>query len=198
MKKVFYFLVFIPLLFLTGCNTEDCDHTHDNNYTCQRDPINKVLMLRIDRPNNKLKGAIEFIFDQQTDSFNIEILSASFDNFSTVSLIYRELNDTLFSGTRIPGGIGNMTYPETLYPAELLDTVTTDDVFYPLNGFDDIQYEEDSQYTYYYIWLEVQKYVKVRQYIQSNPTEKVKIYLYVPYEGQGDYTNTDWLIFIKN
>jgi stress-induced morphogen len=70
-------------------------------------------MLFFDRPTNKLKGAIEYIFDQQTDSFNVEILSESFENFSAVSLIYRELNDTLFSGTRIPGGIGNMTYPET-------------------------------------------------------------------------------------
>ena len=139
MNKIFYWLIFIPLFFLHSCNTDDCNQ--DNNYPFQRDPINKVLMLRIDRPNNKLKGAIEFIFDHQTDSFNIEILSESFDNFSTVSLIYRELNDTLFSGTRIPGGIGNMTYPETLYPAELLDNVTREDVVYPLNGYDDIQYE---------------------------------------------------------
>jgi hypothetical protein len=85
-----------------------------------------------------------------------------------------------------------------MIPANLFDTVTTEDVVYPLNGFDHIPFNNILQYTYYNLWLEVQKYTIVRQYLQSNPTEKVKFYLYVPYEGQGDITNTDWFIFIKN
>lgn len=198
MKKILYLLIFTPLFFFNGCNTDDCDHTHDSNYTYHRDPINKVLMLKIDRPTNKLEGAFEFIYDQQTNSFNIDIIIDTLENFSTVSLIYREQNDTLFSGTIIPNGLGNMTFPEELNPAVLYDTVTTDDVVYPLHGFDHIPFDNILQYTYYNLWLEVQKYIIVRQYLQSNPTEKVKFFLYVPYEGQGDYTNTDWFIFIKN
>jgi hypothetical protein len=145
-----------------------------------------------------LEGAIEFVYDQQMDSFNIDVFTQSFQNFNTVSLIYRELNDTLFSGTIFPNGVGNMTFPAELIPANLFDTVTTEDVVYPLNGFDHIPFNNILQYTYYNLWLEVQKYTIVRQYLQSNPTEKVKFYLYVPYEGQGDITNTDWFIFIKN
>ena len=198
MKKIFYWLIFAPLFFFTGCTTDDCDHQQDNNYIYQRDPINKVLMLKFDRATNKMEGVKEFIYEQQLDSFHIDVLTQSFQNYSTVSLIYRELIDTLFSGTIITSGIGNMTFPEELNPAVLYDTVTTDDVVYPLHGFDHIPFDNILQYTYYNLWLEVQKYIIVRQYLQSNPTEKVKFFLYVPYEGQGDYTNTDWFIFIKN
>ena len=199
MKKIFYLLIFTLILFFTGCDYYDeCEHHYFANNNYPRDTINKVLMLKIDYPTNKVEGAIEFIYDHQTDSFNIDIFTESFENYSTVSLIYRELNDTLFSGTIIPNGLGNMTFPEALIPAYLFDTVTTDDVVYPLNGFDHIPYENILQYTYYNLWLEVQKNVKVRQYLQSNPTQKVKFFLYEPYEGPWDYTKTDWYVFIKN
>ena len=199
MRKILYFLALLPLFIFSGCDDHDCDHNNnDNIYNYQRDPINKVLMLKIDRPTNRLVGAIEFIYNQQTDNFNIDIIIDSLENFKRVRLIYRELNETLFNGTIVPNGLGNMTFPEELNPADLFDTVTTDDVVYPLSGFDHIPIEYTLQHTYYNLWLEVQKYEIVRKYLKSNPTEKVKFFLYIPYEGPWDYTKTDWFIFIKN
>lgn len=198
MRKILYFLALIPLFIFSGCDDTDCNHNNNNTYNYQRDPINKVLMLKIDRPTNRLEGAIEFIYNHQTESFNIDIINNTLENFKTVRLVYRELNETLFNGTIVPNGLGNMTFPEQLNPAAQFDTVTTDDVVYPISGFDHIPIEYTLQHTYYNLWLVVQKYVKVRQYLQSNPNQKVKIFLYVPYEGPWDYTKTDWYIFIKN
>lgn len=203
MRKILYFLAFLPLILLTGCddceNDYDCDHNHNNNnYIYQRDPVNKVLIMRLDLVTHNLEGAIELTYGNQIDDFTIDIERDTLQNYQAERLIYRELNETLFYGTILLTGLGEMTFPEVLNPPASYDTVTTDDVVYPINGLDHIPLEQILPHTYYKLWLKVQKYEIVRQYLKSNPNQKVKLYIYNPTNGFNDSSRMDWFIFIKN
>jgi hypothetical protein len=46
--------------------------------------------------------------------------------------------------------------------------------------------------------MKVQNLVKVRQFLQSNPNQIVKLFLYTPSVGMGDPLEWDYFIFLKN
>jgi len=197
MKKILIFLAFIPLMILTGCNfcdcDCDCDHNHNNNNT-----TNKVLMLKVDYTTNNFEGGIEYVYNQQTDSFNIDVDYDPPGDFGSIRLTYHELNETLFFGTIIWMGLGEMITPESLNPPNFFDAVLTEDIVYPSNGFLNIFPDYYTPQDYTNIWMRVQNLVKVRQFLQSNPNQQVKLFLYTPSVGMGDPLDWDWYIFIKN
>ena len=197
MKKFLHLLVFIPLLFLGSCDQFDWDWNHDHHD--DNDPIssNKVLMLKVDYTTNAFEGGIEYIFRQQTDSFNIDVDYVDPGDFGSIRLTYHELQDTLFYGTIIWMGCGEMIYPSAIDSADQFDVVLTDDVVRPVNCFENIMYP-NSTANYTNVWMRVQSLVKVRQYLQSNPNQKVKLFLYTPSVGMGNPLEWDWFIFIKN
>jgi hypothetical protein len=197
MKKILHLLVLIPLLFLGGCDQFDWDWNHDHHDDNDHNSSNKVLMLRVDYSTNTFEGGIEYSYNQPTDSFNIDVDYVDPGDFGSILLTYRELQDTLFYGTIIWMGCGEMIYPTTIDSANHFDVVLTDDVVYPVNGFENIMYPNTTA-DYSHIWMRVQSLVKVRQYLQSNPNQKVKLFLYTPSVGMGNPLDWDWIIFVKN
>lgn len=203
MKKLFYLLIFTPLLFFTGCDPDDCDHHHDNNYNNNNDNnnymnSNKVMVLKLNCITRKLEGGIEYLYNQPTDSFHIDLETEVFDNYNTVRIKYRELDRTLFYGTSLQNGIGQMIIPEAFDPSEYFDTVLTNDFIYPINGFYNIPNDALAQSQYYNLWKPIQKLKKVREYIQENPNQIVTFYLYNTCIGNSSLNEQCWLIFLKN
>jgi hypothetical protein len=197
MRKIIYFLALIPLFIFSGCDDCDCNH-NTNNDENPRDTINKVLMLKVDYTTLAFEGGIEYVFNQQTDSFTIDIEYVDPGDFGSIQLTYQELNDTLFFGTIIWMGCGEMIIPEALESAGHFDSVLTDDVVSPINGLQNILVDSSPPNSYYNIWMKVQNLVKVRQFLQSNPNQIVKLFLYTPSVGMGDPLEWDYFIFLKN
>jgi hypothetical protein len=203
MKKIFYLLIFTPLLFFTGCYPDDCDHHHDFNDNdhniIDRDTTNKVLMLKINCNDFSFDGGIEYIYNQPSNEFNIEINYDVVANNPTVRLKYQELERTLFYGTILQNGIGEMSFPDALDDAQFFDTVETEDFVFPASQL--YRLENYGMFTFeyaYMLWQRVQKLVKVREYLQSNPTQKVYFYLYRPNYYNLNPETQYWLIFLKN
>jgi hypothetical protein len=200
MKKIFYLLIFTPLLFFTGCYPDDCDHHHDFNDHDNNiyDTSNKVLVLKLDYITRELEGGIEYIYNQPTDSFHVDLETEVFDNYNTVRLKYRELDRTLFYGTSLQYGIGEMIIPEAFESSEFFDTVSTNDFVYPINGFNHIPIDQITQSLYYNLWGKIQNLKKVRDYIKANPNQVVTLYIYDPNLGNSDLNNSCWLVILKN
>lgn len=159
---------------------------------------NKVLMLKVDYTTNKFEGGKEFSFKNSTQSFTIDNEYRAPGDFGSIKLIYRELDEPLFDGSIIWMGLGKMTFPETLQPSSKFNSVLTTDVVYPENGFENIFNPNNETYDYSEVWMAIQHLVKVREYLKSNPNEKVKIFLYTPSVGVGNPADWDWIIYMKN
>ncbi len=203
MKKLFYLLIFTPLFFFTGCYPDDCDHHHDfndhDNNIIVSDTTNKVLMLKIKFSDTSFVGGIEYMYNQPANDFNIEINYDVLTSNTAVSLKYQELNRTLFYGTILQNGVGEMTFPEVLDDAQFFDTVSTEDFVFPTHHLWPLENYTLFTFEYaYMLWQRVQKLVKVREYLQSNPTQKVYFYLYRPNYNNLNPETAYWLVFLKN
>lgn len=191
MKKILYFLVFISLTIFSGCDDHDTDCDLDNS-------TNKVLMLKVDYTTFNIEGVKEFQFDQQTDTFTIVSDYMSTKDFGYIRLMYKELNQQLFYGTIWWDGLGEMIFPASLDSPENLESVPTDDVIFPINGFNSAYLVFYSDLDFFNIWLNVQHLEKVRQYLHMNPNQTVNMFLYTPSVGGGDPLEWDYFVFLKN
>lgn len=180
----------IPFLviLLFGCDSE--------NYS-KVETKNQVLLLKIDYLTNTFESGIEFQFSQQTDDFTIESDYMPPGDFGYIKLKYKELNEPLFEGTIHWMGLGEMNYPNNLLPSEKFNFVTTEDYVYPSNGFEDIFNPQEIDLDYDAPWSTAQKIAKTREYLQSNRSQKVKLFLYTPSVGAGNPEDWDWIIFMK-
>lgn len=111
--------------------------------------------------------------------------------------MYQELNEPIFYGTIHWMGLGERRYPEVMVDESYFDKVLTEDLRMPLNGFEEI-YIHDTTSSYSQAWQEVQKLVVVRQFLESNPNEKVRVFLYTPSVGVGNPNDWDWYFILKN
>ncbi len=153
----------------------------------------------MDYLTNTFEGGYEYSFDNTPESFTMTKDYRSPGDFGYIKLYYSEINEMLFYGTIVWMGCGKMYFPNYLYPAENYDRVETADIVLPINGFENImnefQYEEAPDYEL--IYSSVQGLVKTREYLQANPQQKVKLYLYTPSVGVGDPADWDWILFLK-
>lgn len=185
------------LLLLISCLLISCSSDDDASKEIQ---TNGVLMLKVDYTTNDFEGGTEFYFSQQAANFSITNEYVPPGDFGSIKLIYEEINETLFFGTIVWMGVGEMTFPENLQPANQFEALLTEDYVFPANGFENIfdpnnQYAED--FDYHPVWSSVQNLVKVREYLNSNPNQKVKLFLYTPSVGIGNPADWDWIIYMK-
>ncbi|KUK78350.1 MAG: hypothetical protein XD92_0370 [Proteiniphilum acetatigenes] len=180
------FLLFIGLLL--GCNSEN---------VFVDDTPGQVLMLKVDYTTNRFEGGTEFHFSRSTDDFTIENEYKEPGDFGNVKLRYKELNEPLFEGTIHWMGLGEMLFPEKLEPARNFDRLVTEDIVYPVNGFEDVFNPLNLDLEYDAAWFAVQNLVKAREYLRANPAQKVKLFLYTPSVGEGNPEDWDWIIYLK-
>jgi hypothetical protein len=180
------FLLFAGLLL--GCNSE-------NGFV--DDTPGQVLMLKVDYTTNRFEGGTEFHFSRSSDDFTIAKEYKEPGDFGYVKLRYKELNELLFEGTIHWMGLGVMLFPEKLEPARNFDSVLTEDYVFPVNGFEDVFNPQDLDLDYDAAWFAVQNLVKTREYLSTNPAQKVKLFLYTPSVGEGDPEDWYWIIYLK-
>ncbi|MDR1499174.1 MAG: hypothetical protein LBS34_02715 [Rickettsiales bacterium] len=186
MKTKYLILSFFTLLL-------GCDSKNDFNDKT----MGQVLLLKIDYLTNTFVGGIEFQFPQRSDDFTIEPEYMPPGDFGYVKLKYKELDKILFDGAIHWMGRGEMKYPQKLLPANKFKIVSTEDFVYPVNGFEDIFNPQEIDLEYDNVWLTAQTLVKAREYLEANPSQKVKLFLYTPSVGAGNPADWDWIIFLK-
>ena len=186
-------LTFVAIIMTLISCSKNNDETNN-----QITSPNNVLVLKVDYNTNQFEGGKELSFTTTTSNMTINNQYVSAGDFGSIKLKYQELNETLFDGTIVWSGLGQINYPQNLLNANQFDRVMTADFVTPTAGFENVFNPNGSTYNYNTIWTSVQSLVKVRQYLNSNPNATVKIFLYTPSIGIGNPAEWDWFIFIKN
>ena len=174
-----------------------CSKDNDETIIPTTNP-NNVLVLKVDYNTNQFEGGKELSFTNTTTNMTVTNQYVSPSDFGSIKLKYQELNETLFDGTIVWNGLGQINYPQNLLDANQFDRVMTADYVTPISGFENVFNPNNSTYNYNTIWTSVQSLVKVRQYLISNPNATVKIFLYTPSVGIGNPAEWDWIIIMKN
>jgi len=185
--KIYAFVLLVVLC--TSCTKEESENINGNN---------KVLLLKVDYLTNTFEGGKEFTFEKETPSFTIVNEYRPPSDFGKIKLTYKELNETLFDGSIIWHVKGRMDFPKNLADPTQFDEVSFKNVVYPTAGFENIFNVSNQIPDHSAAWLAIQSLSKVRDYLQSNPTEKVKLFLYTPSVGVGNPADWDWIILIKH
>lgn len=187
------FILIATLVFtLFSCSN---DETITNEPT---DNANKVMVLKVDYLTNQFEGGKELIFDADSYAMTLNNEYVQPADFGSLKLTYAELNETIFDGTIVWNGLGQMTFPQNLLAANQFERVLTADYIVPASGFENVFNPDNITYDYDSVWLHVQGLVKVREYLLSNPTATVKLFLYTPSVGIGNPEEWDWIIIMKN
>lgn len=185
--------VLIVLTLLLSCSKDNDLRKIQNDQTA-----NKVLVLKVDYTTNAFEGGKELTFTKPTTTFTISNQYQPPGDFGSIKLIYQELNETLFDGTIHWMGLGQMNFPASLQPSSEFNVVTTKNIVYPVNGFQNVFNPHNETYDYSPVWMSIMPLVKVREYLKSNPNQTVKIFLYTPSVGVGNPADWDWIIYMKN
>jgi len=159
-------------------------------------PDNEVLMLTVDYTTNAFKGGKELWFSEKSETFTITNEYKSPGDFGHLKLFYEELNELLFFGTIHWMGCGKMIFSQDLLDANQFQLVTTYDIKYPKNGFENVFNPGNQSFDYESIWNSVQALVKAREYLDANPEQVVKMFLYTPSVGVGNPADWYWVIFL--
>ena len=189
-KPLFVLLVFISLF--SSCSEENAPTEETQN-----EP-NKVLLLKVDYLTNTFQGGKETTYAENSNSFTISHQIVAPVDFGNIKLKYDEINQIIFDGNIVWMGLGQILYPQNMLVANQFDAVLTADVVFPTTNFNPILPEPNLSNNYNQVWMAVQNLVKVRQYLISNPTGVVHLYLYTPSVGVGDPADWKWIILMKN
>lgn len=191
MKKSL-FILFIFLTIFSSCSEENAPAENNTN-----EP-NKVLLLKVDYLTNTFQGGKETIYSENSNTFTISHQIVAPVDFGNIKLKYDEINQILFDGDIIWMGLGQIYYPQNMLAANQFGAVLTADVVFPTTSFNHILPQPNLGNNYNQVWMAVQNLVKVRQYLISNPTGVVHLYLYTPSVGFGNPADWKWIILMKN
>ena len=191
MKKLLLIIFFFVSLF-SSCTEENSTSAENTTQP------NQVLLLKVDYLTNTFQGGKETSYTETSNSFTISHQSIPAVDFGNIKLKYNEINQILFDGDIIWMGLGQIHYPQNMLAANQFDAVLTADVVFPSTNFNHILPEPNLSNNYNQVWMAVQNLVKVRQYLISNPTGVVHLYLYTPSVGVGNPADWKWIILLKN
>jgi hypothetical protein len=190
MKKLGFYILTAVCLF-SSCSKKDDTGKGSS-------AANKILMLQVDYLTNTFEGGKETTYPTTPSTFTISYQYKAPADFGNLKIKYDELNEILFDGDIVWAGRGDIKLPQNILPANQFTSVTTADVVNPIAGVQNIFNPGNYVFDYTPVWLSIQKLVKVREYLSSNPNATVKLFLYTRSVGFGDPADADWIIFMKN
>ena len=172
------------LLLLLGCTKND----HSN-----------ILLLRVDYITNTFEGGHEQILSSGiTDSDTIPII-VDYDppgDFGNIKLIYRPTYETIFDGSIIWMGTGQISYPRSFIDPNKYITLTDQLDFPDLSQVQTLSYTyTNDQSDYFEIWESINNLAIVKEYLNSN--KKIIYFLYTPSVGEGDPNTWDWFVILN-
>lgn len=192
MKKIL--LSVTVALFLSACSSDDGKNADANLLPVAQ---NKVLLLKVDYTTNQFECGKELEFEGESDAFNVSVDYQQPNDFGNIRIVYNDLDEKLFEGSIHWMGLGNISFPENLIPANGFAFVDTED-FAICAGIENVFNPQNQEFDYSPVWNSIQGMVKVREYLQSNPTATVKLFLYTPSVGVGNPEEWDWIVMLKN
>jgi hypothetical protein len=83
-----------------------------------------------------------------------------------------------------------------MYVCKIVDT---DDYIFPANDFETVFYEGNRIDTTQYdvVCYSVQRVIKAKEYLASNPRQKVKMFFYIPSVMERNSADLKWILFLK-
>ena len=192
MKKSIFILLFFILLI--SCSKEEVIVKQDEkNFVTE----SKILILKVDFASNTLESGKELTFANNSNAFTANAIATSnaADGGSLV-INYQEINERLFFGNQ--NWTGTIVFPENWQPANTFAITITADVF-PKPVFQNIYNPNNIVYNIDEVWNILERLVKVREYLTSNPNQTAKIFKYSQYNTTGvENPNNKWIIILKN
>lgn len=162
---------------------------------------NNVVLLKVDFQNNTFEGGKMLSFEG-AEGFTISSVYHEPGDFGDITLKYDEVDETIFSGTIVWAGTGQMTYPDALTAPEGFPTVQAG---VPMPGLEDFALVEYSEFSYYpevidydAIWASIDNLQIVKDFRNGNPDGKVHLFLYTPGVAIGDPADWDWYVILNN
>jgi len=201
-------------LFALGCsNDETFDGTQPNAFQNSNRPAanniknnvptsqNKVLLLKVDYLTQAFEGGRELVYPNHPD-FNLAYNYEPAGDFGSMTLLYADVGQPIFSGTIIWMGLGGMQYPQSLSPASSFATTGN----LPMPSTNDFLVIDAQQNAGFYpdpvpfspIWDAVKNLQLVHQYRASNPNAPVRLFVYTPSVGVGNPEDWDYFVVLKN
>ncbi len=159
---------------------------------------NTLLVMTADYLTNEFKGGAEMSFAKSSETFTLDTLYQGPADFGSLRFRYKELDTTIFYGTIIWTGKGEMQIPSQISPASSFEKLATSDYVFPKNGIQNIFDPSNAAHDYQTAWTNLQTVALVKQYINKYPDAKVKTFLYTPSIGVGNPADWYWVFFIKN
>jgi hypothetical protein len=195
MKKIFFGAA--CLLSLFACNKRSSSDAILPPGTVDSS-CNKILMLKVDFETNVFEEGKEIGFPQTAaTTFTTSVIDTPASDFGSVKIMYDEVNEPLFYGTITWNGLGQRFIPQSLLPASSFNFVLTSDFVIPINGYESLYVGNPPSFSYDQAWANIQGLQLVRQYLQSNPNQQVKVFLYTPSVGFGNPGDWDWYFMLK-
>jgi len=178
-------------VILFGCQPEDLENDISSNAP------NQVLFLKVDYTTNTFQGGTILGFSKQTKTFSVVSDYMPPGDVGRLTLIYKELDEKIFSGTINWAGLGKMDFPEKLEPASSFKIDPLKTYWLPKNGYENLFNPSDSKLNYEKPWSAIQQLVKVREFLTENPDQKIKLFLYTPTVDKSNTQDWCWIIFLK-
>lgn len=201
MKKRILFLGLVLGMFFTSCSDDNATTVDDNP-----DPVNgnKVLMLKVDLLTNAFEGGKELTFEE-AESFTISPEYVSPGDFGSIKLKYEETGETIFDGTIVWNGLGEMSYPQALDAPNAFPVMDNELETPELSDFEVVEYAGEGEIGFPLmsidheaIWESINHLQQVEDYRTSNPDAKIRLFLYAPSVGIGNPEEWDWFVILKN
>jgi hypothetical protein len=188
----FRFLVFAAVgLGLCGaCSEDDAAEGQAENGA-------EILLLKVDYTTNLFEGGQRLSFAQSPETFTVSTEYKEPGDFGWVKVYFSEIGELLFYGGIVWNGRGEIIYPDTWRDAADFERVPERNYVTPLNGFENIFNPRGDNYEYEFtMWSAVQSLREVRNLLEANPQQAVKLFLYTPSVGVGNPADWKWIILL--
>ncbi|MCP1995279.1 hypothetical protein [Flavobacterium sp. HSC-61S13] len=180
------------IIIASSCNSTDSD-------TTPPDTPKKVMLLFVDYTTHNFEGGIEITLSKPSETFKIKSVYKEPSDFGNIKLFYQEIDQLLFDGDIIWMGKGEITFPSPRLAAEDFERTLTADFITPKEGFESITINPNFEpIEHSRAWASVQSLLLARSYLQSNPSQKIKVFLYQPSAGDGDEQDWKFIFILKN
>ncbi len=193
MKNIF--LLLVASAFCLSC-TPSSTSTQEERISNPAE--NKILMLKVDYTTNVFEGGKELTLGPYSSSFETNNEYQAPSDFGYLKVFYTPTNTKIFDGTIHWLGEGAMSYPTNFAPANSFVVLNTFAAI-PMPVVENIFGTSTPQNVNYTAVVNPLIYLeKVNAYRISNPTAKVKIFLYTPGVGVGNPATWKWIVMFKN
>ncbi|MFW6226633.1 MAG: hypothetical protein ACOC31_00865 [Bacteroidota bacterium] len=158
----------------------------------------KLLMLRIDHLTKNFEGATEIDLSQNaasTDSLPIDVHYKPPGDFGNITLLYKPSGDTVFDGSIIWMGKGQINKPDSFDPASQFVTASSPHPLPDTLNYQVIFPQPSHSIPYDSIWYAVDDLKIVKEYARFN--KKIGLFFYTPSVGSGNPADWDWIVIMS-